>query len=156
MVAVGFYFLIPLIPLPPWQSTAAITGLILMYVGLAFFVRPEPNGDNMGMLGGFFNDPTHYSDNINRALWSTHCLLGPGRFIAEAMLDGSTLFGLTAEISAEQANQEDLQDEQVAIERDVQRWREEAARRVEEGRRDRPGGQVPLSSVQYLDPDRFA
>jgi hypothetical protein len=155
MVAIGFYFLLPIIPLPLWQSIAAASGVILIYVGLAFFVRPEPNRDNMGWMGGFMNDPTQYSDNVNRALWNAHCLLGPGRFIAESILDCCTLLGLTAEITAEQVNQEEMEKEQAVIERDVQRWREEAARRVEEGRQERPGGQVQLSSARYLDPDRF-
>ncbi len=155
MIAIGFYFVLPIIPLPMWQTVAVISGVILIYVGLAFFIRPEPNGDNMGWLGGIMNDPTHYSDNMNRALWNAHCMLGPGRFIAESILDMCTLLGLTAEITAEQANEENRQREQAAIERDVQRWREQAARRVEQDREKRPGGQVQLSSAAYLDPDRF-
>ncbi len=155
LVAIGFYFLLPLSPLPGWPSAAIIAGVILIYVGLAFFVRPEPNGDNMGWLGGFMNDPTHYSDNLNRALWNVHCLLGPGRFIAEAILDCSTLVGLTAELTAEQANQEQWEQDQADISRDVQRWRQQALQRIEERQEERPGGQVSLSSAQYLDPDRF-
>ncbi len=155
MVAIGFYFLLPLLPWPLWQSAAAISGVILIYVGLAFFVRPEPNGDNMGWIGGFFNDPTHYSDNVNRALWNAHCLLGPGRFIVESILDCSTLLGLTAEITAEQADVQEYEREQAAIERDVQQWRAEAVQRVEADRQNRPGGQIQLSSACYLDPDRF-
>jgi hypothetical protein len=52
----------------------------LTYVGIAFFVRPEPNPDNMGFLGGMCNDPTRYTDNISRGLWNAHCLLDPDRF----------------------------------------------------------------------------
>ncbi len=155
MTVVGFLLLMPLIPLPLWQSMAIVSGVILIYVGIAFFVRPEPNGDNLGWFGGMMNDPLHFSDNLNRALWNAHCLLGPGRFIAETILDCSTLLGLTAEFTAEQANEEETQRERALVDRDVQRWREEASQRVDQIRSDRPGGQVQLSSASLMDPDRF-
>jgi hypothetical protein len=109
----------------------------------------------MGFLGGMFNDPTHYSDNVNRALWRAHCMLGPGRFIAETILDITTRLGWTAEITAEQANQEGAEKRQAEVQRDVMRWREEAIAKVEQNRSKLPGGQVELSSARYLDPDRF-
>jgi len=155
LVAVGFGLILPLVPLPLWQSIAAASGALLIYVGVAFFVRPEPNGDNMGFMGGMMNDTLHYSDNVNRALWNAHCMLGPGRFIAETILDCSTRLGLTAEIMAEQANQEEAETRTAAIQQDVQRWRQEAAERVEQRRSELPGGQVELSSASYMDPDRF-
>ena len=155
MVLVGFILIVPYIPLPFWQSVAVAGGLMLIYVGIAFFIRPEPNGNNMGFLGGIMNDPTHYSDNINRALWSAHCFLGPGRFVAETLLDLSTHLGLTAEITAEQANQEDMEERRARIQRDLARTHKEVAVRLEQRRREAPGGQVELSSTAYLDPDRF-
>lgn len=155
MVTVGFALLLPLIPLPLWQSIALAGGAILIYVGVAFFIRPEPNADNMGFLGGMINDPTHYSDNLNRALWNAHCLLGPGRFVAETVLDFTTRLGLTAEITAQEASLEEEEQRRLEIQRDVARWREEAAARVEQRRSELPGGQVELSSASYLNPDRF-
>ncbi len=155
MVAVGFALLLPSVPLPLWQSIALASGCMLIYVGIAFFVRPEPNGDNMGFLGGMFNDPTHYSDNISRALWNAHCFLGPGRFVVETILDCSTRLGFTAEISAEQANREEQMQQCEAIQQDVMRWREEAGERIEQRRDALPSGQVELSSARFLDPDRF-
>lgn len=155
MVSVGFFLVLPYIPLPPWQSVAVTSGAMLVYVGIAFFIRPEPNGNNMGFLGGLLNDPMHYSDDINRALWSAHCVLGPGRFVAETLLDLSTHLGLTAEITAEQANQEEMEKRRAEIQRDLARSHKEIAARLEQRRREAPRGQVELSSRSYLDPDRF-
>src|SRR5205085_9358579 len=76
MVAVGYGIALPTVAesLPLWQAIAAIAGVMLIYVGLAFFFRPEPNTDNMGWCAGGMNDPTQYSDNINRLLWKLSCL----------------------------------------------------------------------------------
>jgi hypothetical protein len=159
MMGIGYLFLMQflmqILSLPIGQSFLVASGCLLIYVGIAFFIRPEPNPDNMGFLGGMMNDPTHYSDNISRALWNAHCMLGPGRFISETLLDCTTLLGLTAEITAEQANEEEMQKEKEAIERDVARWHEEAAAKVEQRRSERPGGTVELTTAAYLDPDRF-
>jgi hypothetical protein len=80
--------------LPPLQSAAVIAGVILIYSGLAFFFRPEPNTDNLGYCGGAYNDPTKISDDINRGLLDLHFALGPGRFASETLLDVCVLFGL--------------------------------------------------------------
>jgi hypothetical protein len=93
MVPVGFVLVAPLIPLPMWQAIVVSAGVLLIYVGLAFFFRPEPDPDNMGWAGGLVNDPFHYSDNINRWLFTLHCVLGPGRFASETVLDACALLG---------------------------------------------------------------
>lgn len=80
--------------LPPLQSAAVIAGAILIYAGLAFFLRPEPCEENLGFSGGMYDDPYKYSDNINRSLLSMHCYLGPGRYAAETLLDACVLLGL--------------------------------------------------------------
>jgi len=36
--------------------------------------------------------PWRYSDDINRTLLTAQCFLGPGRFIAESLLDVRELF----------------------------------------------------------------
>ena len=95
--AVGYVLVVPLIPLPFWQAAVVATGVILIYVGIAFFIRPEANTDNMGWLGGMGDDPFKTSDNMNRFLWSAHCCLGPGRFISETILDTFTLLGIMEE-----------------------------------------------------------
>ena len=59
-----------MLPLPLWQSVVlVIRRAMFVYVGLAFFLRPEPDGDNMGWCGGVLDDPFHYSDDINRLLF---------------------------------------------------------------------------------------
>lgn len=95
ILPVGFALVVPLIPLPMWQALVVSAGVLLIYVGVAFFVRPEPDTDNMGWCGGLINDPFHYSDNLNRSLFTLHCVLGPGRFAAETVLDACALLGVT-------------------------------------------------------------
>jgi hypothetical protein len=99
MVAVGFAIAIPTLreevpSLPQWKAILIVTGTMVFYTAIAFFIRPEANGDNMGWFGGSSNDPTQYSDNINRFLWKAHMVLGPGRFTAETLLDTCVLVGL--------------------------------------------------------------
>ncbi|MCI0361564.1 MAG: hypothetical protein L0211_24025 [Planctomycetaceae bacterium] len=98
MVTVGFAIALPSIKecypqFAMWKAVLAVSGAMIVYTAIAFFVRPEANGDNMGWLGGSYNDPTQYSDNINRFLWKLHMLLGPGRFTAETLLDTCVLVG---------------------------------------------------------------
>src|SRR5436309_9513828 len=97
MVAVGAAIALPTLlelRFPLWQAAVMTAGGMLVYTGIAFFVRPEPNTDNMGWGGGMMNDPFQCSDNVNRFLWKAHCVLGPGRFTAETLLDVCTLLGL--------------------------------------------------------------
>jgi hypothetical protein len=150
MFAVGYAILLPIIPLPVWKSVALSSGLMLIYVGIAFFVRPEPNGENMGFAGGLLNDPMQYSDNVNRALWKAHCLLGPGRFISETVLDCCTLVGLTAERSEEEHQLERQAKEDEALQRDLQRLRERVAAHNEQQQGDRTKGQLELSSTRLF------
>lgn len=94
MVAVGAAIAVPTLlelEFPLWQSIAYTAGGMMVYTGIAFFIRPEPNTDNLGIAGGGMNDPFQYSDNINRLLWRAHCALGPGRFTAETLLDTCVL-----------------------------------------------------------------
>ncbi|HEX5102241.1 MAG TPA: hypothetical protein VFV87_00415 [Pirellulaceae bacterium] len=99
MVAVGYGLLVPglmHLQFSAWQAAAIASGLMMIYMGVAFFVRPEANTDNLGWGGGLANDPFQYSDNVNRFLWQAHCLLGPGRFTAETVLDFCVLVGLAS------------------------------------------------------------
>ena len=99
MVAVGFAIALPTSKeqapdFPQWKAIAIVTATMVVYTAIAFFVRPECNGDNMGWFGGTSNDPTQYSDNINRFLWKAHMVLGPGRFTSETLLDVCVLLGI--------------------------------------------------------------
>jgi hypothetical protein len=97
MVAVGSAIALPSLlelKFPLWQSAAITAGAMMVYTGIAFFLRPEANTDNLGWGGGMMNDPFQCSDNVNRFLWKAHCCLGPGRFTAETLLDLCALAGV--------------------------------------------------------------
>ncbi len=95
MMGVGGVMVLPLLAqwMPLWKGVLAAAGVLLLYIGVSFFCRPQYNGDNMGWFGGMTNDPFQYSDNINRFLFQLHMLLGPGRFAAETILDACALAG---------------------------------------------------------------
>jgi hypothetical protein len=97
MVAVGAAIGVPTLlefEFPLWQAIAITVGGMMVYMGVAFFLRPEANTDNLGWGGGLANDPFQSSDNVNRFLWKLHCALGPGRFTAETLLDLCVLIGV--------------------------------------------------------------
>jgi hypothetical protein len=100
------------------------------------------------------NDPTQYSDNVNRTLWKVHCLLGPGRFISETVLDCCTLVGLTAEVSEEQHQMECEARERAAWDADLQQLRQRVMQRLEQRQAGRPQGQQELMSMRLMDPER--
>jgi hypothetical protein len=155
MLAVGFGLLIPIIPLPLWKSAILSAGVLLIYVGVAFFVRPEPNEDNMGLAGGLLNDPTQCADNMNRTLWKAHCMLGPGRFISETILDCCTLFGLTAEQSEEEHRAAQRAGEDAALQEDLLRLRDRVAERNAQKTLSTTSGHVELTSARLFEPRRF-
>jgi len=97
---------VQLIPVPPLQASLATAGVLLIYSGLAYFIRPEGNTANMGWLGGAMDDQFQYNDDINRMLFKAHCLLAPGRFVAQSIIDLLTLCTIIPEVSPEQAAQE--------------------------------------------------
>jgi hypothetical protein len=165
MVAVGYGIALPTVAqaLPLWQACAAVAGVMLIYVGIAFFFRPEPNTDNMGWFGGMSNDPTQYSDNINRSLWNLHCVLGPGRFTAETLLDLCVLLGLakgdeildgtiqdSAPLAEFECNLPAAASNEAAIA--VQASAPLRADRFEQPGPGPSGGQMQLDSWRYLQP----
>jgi hypothetical protein len=62
-------------------------GVIGVYLLLGYFVRPRPDYDNMGWLGGVLNNPFRYSDDINQTLWVLRMLLWPGRWASTAIVE---------------------------------------------------------------------
>ena len=80
--------------MPVWKSVALITGGLAIYIGASFFLRPNADMRNMGPLGGLVDDPTQYSDDINRSLLEWEATLAPGRFAAETLLDSLVYAGL--------------------------------------------------------------
>ncbi len=73
-----FRFLLPF----TWICAAWVTGLTLAYLLVGYYVRPEPETDNLGWFGGLIDDPFHYSDDISRFLLLLAIVLYPARFIA--------------------------------------------------------------------------
>jgi hypothetical protein len=97
MIAVGAAIAIPTLlefDFPLWHAIGVTVIAMVIYTVIAFFFRPEPDTDNMGMGGGLMNDPFQSSDNVNRFLWKLSCCLAPGRFTAETFLDSCMLVGL--------------------------------------------------------------
>jgi hypothetical protein len=80
-------WLVPLLPLPTFQSAVLLVGLALIYISVGYFVHPEPDDSNIGLLNGLIDHPFRYSDDINRWLRGFDMLLAPGRMVAEGFLD---------------------------------------------------------------------
>jgi hypothetical protein len=89
MFVIGFAYALCLIHIdyPGWKTSVVFFGVLLLYCGIAYMVRPNPNDMNMGWGGGLMNDPTQYSDNINRGLRDLECILQPGQLVTESVLD---------------------------------------------------------------------
>lgn len=84
MVAVGGAIAIPSLlelEFPLWHAIAVTAGGMCLYTGIAFFVRPDPNTDEI-------------SSGVNKFLWRLHCCLGPGRFTADTLLDLGAWVGI--------------------------------------------------------------
>jgi hypothetical protein len=87
----GLYFGFPDLG---WNSWLIIAGVSLGYFLLAYFIRPAPDMENIGWLGGMIDHPWRYSDDINRTLLMFLIVLYPGRFVGESVLDmGLLLLG---------------------------------------------------------------
>jgi len=80
------------VPLPVWEAAALVIGGTLIYISVAYLVNPQPELDNLGYGLGTIDVPYRYSDNWNRMLLSWQFALGPGRFVAESVLDVAVLF----------------------------------------------------------------
>lgn len=75
------------LPLPAIQAWPLVIGLTVIYVALSYLIDPKPDLDNVGWLGGMMDNPVRYSDDLNRLLLGVKIVLGPGRFVAESLLD---------------------------------------------------------------------
>jgi hypothetical protein len=152
MVAIGYGITVPTfleLKYPLWQAFVLGTAAMMLYTGVAFFIRPEANTDNLGWGGGMGNDPFQYSDNVNRFLWRAHCFLGPGRFTSETLLDLCVLLGLAGgdEVQTEEIEPED----QIALE-----CAELIATSFDATKPIAPLAEgTPFASSAALSPDRF-
>ena len=68
-------------------SLIFITLGTIAYLFLGYFCHPNPDTSNMGWMGGLFDNPFRFSDDMNRFWIFLILILYPGRFIAESMVD---------------------------------------------------------------------
>lgn len=59
----------------------------VLYLLLGYIAHPKPDYSNIGWMGGLFDNPFRYSDDINRSLIFLTALLLPGRFVSESLVD---------------------------------------------------------------------
>lgn len=83
----GAWFVILRLLWPP-SGTALLTtlGATLLYLFIAYYVRPEPDTDNLGLFGGLIDHPFRWSDDWNRTLLFLKVVLWPGAFVAESLV----------------------------------------------------------------------
>jgi hypothetical protein len=75
-----------------WEvwSAEGLAGVALgtgLYLLLGHTVHPKPDLSNVGWMGGLFDHPFRYSDDINRSLIVLTVLIWPGRFLSESLVD---------------------------------------------------------------------
>ncbi|MCK4983450.1 MAG: hypothetical protein KAS17_11035, partial [Victivallaceae bacterium] len=63
------------------------TGALIVYCLIAYFIRPQPDTDDMGLCGGMIDNPFSYSDDHNRFLMSLKYVLIPGCFFSESTIN---------------------------------------------------------------------
>ncbi|WP_421945338.1 hypothetical protein [Pedobacter sp.] len=62
-------------------NAVLLTGLIIGYLLVSYYIYPKPNLDNLGFLG-FIDNPFRYTDDINRYLLWSQIILFPGKILA--------------------------------------------------------------------------
>jgi len=92
-IPVLWWFAIPYVPLPLWQAAALVVGATLIYVAVSYLFDPQPELSNVGLAHGLIDHPGRYSDDVNRWLFQVKVFFGPGRFVAESLVD---MLGLVA------------------------------------------------------------
>ncbi|WP_266213722.1 hypothetical protein [Paraliomyxa miuraensis] len=70
-----------------WGALGWTSGILLAYLLVAYFIRPRPDFDNIGWLGGLIDNPFRYSDDINRFLMFLMVVLLPGRFVSDSLVE---------------------------------------------------------------------
>ncbi len=66
-----------------------------VYLLVAYVVHPRPELTNVGWLGGLFDHPFRYSDDVNRFLLFLVVVMWPGRFVAESLVATARLLART-------------------------------------------------------------
>lgn len=73
------------------DGTLLPLGALVVYLLLCTVFSPEPDGDNLGMLGGAVDNPVRWSDDVNRGLLGLAVLAAPGRWMVAALIEGVQL-----------------------------------------------------------------
>jgi hypothetical protein len=71
-----------------WGWLLLWLALLGVYLLAAHYLTPVPAYDNLGWLGGIFDNPFRYSDNLNWLLILLMCLLYPGHLVTVGLRDG--------------------------------------------------------------------
>jgi hypothetical protein len=74
------------------KSIIAFIVILLVYCVIGYNVIPKPDTSNVGLLGGLFDHPFRYSDDLNRMLIMLFIVLYPGRFISTTAVQIMRLF----------------------------------------------------------------
>ena len=69
-----------------WAEIFFIFSIEIMYLGLAYWLKPEPDTRNLGWFG-WMDNPFRISDDYNRFLFVFAALLLPGRLVSIGIVD---------------------------------------------------------------------
>lgn len=70
-----------------WAEVFFIFSIEVLYLGIAYVLKPEPDTSNLGWFGGMMDHPFLISDDYNRFLMILAVLLFPGRLISIGIVD---------------------------------------------------------------------
>lgn len=98
VLLLGFWIYLVLSIWEVWSAVRLVKIALgtVVYLLLGYTLHPKPDYSNIGWLGGLFDHPFRYSDDINRFLIFLTALLLPGRFVSESLVD---MVGLVAHAS---------------------------------------------------------
>ena len=63
------------------------SGFFILYLLIGYHLDIQPDYDNIGWLGGIFDHPFRYSDDINRHLIFFKIILSPGYIMAGSFVE---------------------------------------------------------------------
>jgi hypothetical protein len=76
------------------SNLLAFVVIMLVYCIISYLIIPKPDTSNVGMLGGFLDNPLKYTDDVNRMLTFLLIILYPGRFISKTIIQTFMLLGI--------------------------------------------------------------
>ncbi|MBN7772304.1 hypothetical protein [Clostridium aminobutyricum] len=69
-----------------FKEFITFVSVMAVYSAAGYFISPKPDYSNVGWLGGIFDNPFRFSDDINRMLIFVMVILMPGRLISTTVL----------------------------------------------------------------------